>query len=187
MIERLLARLAKALAAQRIPYMIIGGQAVLFYGYPRLTQDVDLTLGVDPEAVPAILAVCRKAQLTPLVKDPHAFVRATHVLPAQDRASRLRVDLVFSNTPYEHQAIRRARRVRVGRATVSIASLEDLIIHKLVAGRPVDVEDVRVLMTRRRRNADLRYIRRWLKQFVALGVLAHDPLAAFDQLRRFLR
>ena len=50
MIERLLKRLAETLEEAQIPYMIIGGQAVLFYGFPRLTQDVDVTLGVDIDA-----------------------------------------------------------------------------------------------------------------------------------------
>lgn len=27
--------------------MIIGGQAVMVYGEPRLTKDIDITLGVD--------------------------------------------------------------------------------------------------------------------------------------------
>jgi len=184
MIEGLLARLAKALGAHRIPYMLIGGQAVLFYGHPRLTQDVDVTLGVDTDAVAAILAVCRRVGLRPLVKQPQAFVRDTHVLPAHDARSGLRVDLVFSNTPYEQQAIRRARRARVGRASVHFASLEDLIVHKLIAGRPVDVEDVRVLLDKHPRKFDARYIRHWLTQFAALGTLPHNPLDLFDRLRR---
>ena len=28
--------------------MVIGGQAVLVHGQPRLTQDIDITLGVEP-------------------------------------------------------------------------------------------------------------------------------------------
>ena len=32
-----------------IPYMVIGGQAVLFYGEPRFTKDIDITLGVSIE------------------------------------------------------------------------------------------------------------------------------------------
>ena len=184
MIEDLLARLVKALAADRIPYMLIGGQAVLFHGHPRLTQDVDVTLGVDTDAVATILAVCRRAGLQPLVKQPQAFARDTHVLPVRDGRSGLRVDLVFSNTPYERQAISRARRATIGRASVRFASLEDIIIHKLVAGRPVDIEDVRVLMAKHHGRIDARYVRRWLKQFTAMGTLPHDPLVTFNRLYR---
>lgn len=47
MIEELIARIARSLDNEKVPYMIIGGQAVLLYGRPRLTRDIDITLGVD--------------------------------------------------------------------------------------------------------------------------------------------
>jgi hypothetical protein len=47
MFEELHAGLATKLDEHHLPYMIIGGQAVLLYGEPRLTKDIDITLGVD--------------------------------------------------------------------------------------------------------------------------------------------
>ena len=46
MIENLLGRIGSALKAARIPYMVIGGQAVLLYGEPRMTRDIDVSLGI---------------------------------------------------------------------------------------------------------------------------------------------
>ena len=46
MFERLLQRLSRELEARSITYMVIGGQAVLLYGEPRLTRDIDITLGL---------------------------------------------------------------------------------------------------------------------------------------------
>ena len=46
MISEVLQRVARVLDAARMPYMIIGGQAVLVHGEPRLTKDIDVTLGV---------------------------------------------------------------------------------------------------------------------------------------------
>ena len=40
--DGLIARIAAALGKARIPYMVIGGQAVLLHGEPRLTRDLDL-------------------------------------------------------------------------------------------------------------------------------------------------
>ena len=45
MVKQLLERVALGLESREVPYMIIGGQAVLVYGEPRLTQGVDVTLG----------------------------------------------------------------------------------------------------------------------------------------------
>ncbi len=43
MFEHLLAKIATALNKAEIPYMVIGGQAVLLYGEPRLTKGIDIT------------------------------------------------------------------------------------------------------------------------------------------------
>jgi hypothetical protein len=47
MFENLLERIAQSLKNNGIPYMVIGGQAVLLYGEPRLTKVIDITLGAD--------------------------------------------------------------------------------------------------------------------------------------------
>ncbi|MBI2934008.1 MAG: hypothetical protein HYY29_00395 [Chloroflexi bacterium] len=38
MFRQLLARIARSLRAQSISYMVIGGQALLLYGEPRMTR-----------------------------------------------------------------------------------------------------------------------------------------------------
>jgi hypothetical protein len=46
MFQKLLKKIANELNTCNIPYMVIGGQAVLIYGEPRLTKDIDITLGI---------------------------------------------------------------------------------------------------------------------------------------------
>jgi len=165
MFEALLERIAIGLDAEAIPYMVIGGQAVLVHGEPRLTRDVDVTLGVDIDQLPVVLRVSKALGLTPLV-DPEAFTRATMVLPCQDAATQIRVDLIFSFSPYERDAIRRACSVRMGNANVQFASVEDLIVHKILAGRPRDLDDVRAVLNKNP-AADRRFIRDKLAEFSA--------------------
>jgi len=76
------------------------------------------------------------------------------------------VDFIFSFTPYESQAIKRANKIKILGHEVCFASVEDLIIHKIFAGRPRDIEDVRVLMLKNQ-NIDILYTERWLKEFDA--------------------
>jgi len=63
MIEKLIKKTARQLDQQKIPYMIIGGQAVLLYGRPRLTRDIDITLGIDTDKFDSIEEVCTKLKL----------------------------------------------------------------------------------------------------------------------------
>jgi hypothetical protein len=95
----LLNKPAHALDREGLPYMIIGGQAVLLYGEPRLTRDVDLTVAATPEEFDRVWRVVQEAQLQPLIEDPRSFVRQTWVLPTLDAESGLRVDFIFSWTP----------------------------------------------------------------------------------------
>ncbi len=161
----LLARLSGGLKDRKVPFMIIGGQAVLLHGEPRLTQDVDITLGVGPEHLPDVLDVCEALNLEPLPEDVQDFVQSTFVLPAADRETGIRVDLIFSTTPYEAEAISRAESVDVGEAIVPFATAEDLIIHKLFAGRPRDIEDAVGVVRRKGLELDWDYIDRWVAEF----------------------
>lgn len=164
MYQTLLAKLGRALDSAGIPYMVIGGQAVLLHGEPRLTRDIDITLGVDASELKRVRQAMEGIGLTPSVADVETFVRSTNVFPVSDPATGLRVDLIFSFTPYESEAIRRAVGVVFDDVTVRFASVEDLIIHKLVAGRARDIEDVAGLLARNP-SLDEAYLTRWLASF----------------------
>ena len=164
MFERLISRLAGHLDRKKIPYMIIGGQAVLLYGTPRLTKDIDITLGISAERVSDMADICKIARLNILPKDYKDFASRTFVLPAEDKKSGIRVDFIFSFTPYEKQAIKRSKKVQIGDISVNFAAVEDLIIHKLFAGRARDMEDVKNIMLKNTR-LNKRYINKWLTAF----------------------
>jgi hypothetical protein len=64
--------------------MLIGGQAVLLHGRPRLTEDINITLGVDPSRLPVVREACTALGLAPLPEKIEEFVRDTFVLPVHD-------------------------------------------------------------------------------------------------------
>ena len=142
--------------------MVIGGQAVLLYGEPRLTRDIDITLGITTERLSDILSAAKTIGLKPLV-EPEDFTMKTMVLPCQASDTDIRIDFIFSFTLYEQQAMERARIVKMGNAGVKFASPEDLIIHKVFAGRPRDLEDVKNVLIKNP-GIDLAYIRNWLNE-----------------------
>lgn len=166
--EQLIARVARELAAADITFMLIGGQAVLLHGEARLTQDIDVTLGVDPDRLGDVVDVCTAAGLRPLPSELEVFVRRTFVLPAEDEQTGVRVDLIFSTTPYERQAIARAVRVELSGVAVPFAAAEDLILHKLFAGRPRDVEDVVGVIRRKGNELNWTYLDEWARVFSAV-------------------
>lgn len=164
MFEELLAKIGDVFDRHKVPYMIIGGQAVLLYGEPRLTRDIDITIGYGIEHFEEILNIVNELSLKPLVEDIHTFVKQTMILPLLDESTGIRVDFIFSFTPYEIGAIKRSRRVRILDKEVNFASPEDVIIHKIFAGRPRDLEDVRIILLKNP-EIDIKYIEKWLKEF----------------------
>jgi hypothetical protein len=80
--QGLLGRLARTLDEHGVPFMVIGGQAVLLHGEPRLTQDIDLTLGVGPAHLDEVLSACGALELRILPENVREFVRSTFVLPS---------------------------------------------------------------------------------------------------------
>ena len=88
MIEKLLRRIAKRLDKAEIPYRVIGGQAVLLYGTPRLTRNIDITLGVDTDQFDSLAVICKRLKLKALPPRPQHFVRQTKALPAEDVKTR---------------------------------------------------------------------------------------------------
>jgi hypothetical protein len=162
--EDLLVKIAQALKESGLPYMIIGGQAVLLYGTPRMTKDIGITLGVDVDDLDKTVETVRRAGLEIIPESFEVFVKETSVLPTKDEKTGIRVDLIFSFTPYERQAIDRANPVPLLGTAVMFASVEDVMIHKIFAGRPRDIEDVRSIMIKNP-DFDREYTRTWLREF----------------------
>ena len=184
MFEKILSQIGVCLNKHTIPYMVVGGQAVLFYGEPRLTRDIDITLGVDVNHLGEVLVVVQELSLKPLPNEIESFVRETMVLPTLDEHTGIRVDFIFSYTPYETGAIKRAKKVKIMEQEVNFASPEDLIIHKIFAGRPRDTEDVRAVLLKNP-DVDIQYIRGWLKEFDESSE-EKDFLKTFDGIMKEL-
>jgi predicted nucleotidyltransferase len=179
--QRLLIRIARALESANVPYMVIGGQAVLVHGRPRFTADIDITLGLGIESLEKLRAIADKLSLKPAFKDFERIARQTNVFPVKEQPSNIRVDFIFSFTPYERGAIKRARSIVLGTTNVHYASAEDTIIYKIVAGRPIDIEDVKSIVNLQP-DIDKNYIRKWLKAHS--DVVARDLAAEYREIER---
>ena len=102
--------------------------------------------------------------MIPLVEDVADFVNKTSVMPLHDNETGLRIDFIFAFSVYVRKALDRARVLAIGAAQVRFASLEDILVLKVIAGRPRDIEDALTILIKNPR-ADLDYIRAWLGKF----------------------
>ncbi len=144
--------------------MVFGGQAVLLHGEFRVTRDIDITLGIEPGEAAPLLVMIAQLGLQVLVSDVDEFLRQTFVLPVRDADSGIRIDFVFSLSPFERHAIDRAVKANLDGLEVRFVSVEDLLIQKIVAGRPRDLADVKTV-TLKNPAFDRGYVEGWLQQF----------------------
>lgn len=171
--------LSRELDKHNIDYMIIGGQAVLLYGEPRLTMDIDITVGIPPSEKSLIFKITDVLSLNILVNNPDQFIDETFVLPCESKEYKLRVDFIFSNSEYEKRALERVNIINIQDYNVKFASVEDLIIHKLIAGRARDIEDIRSIVLKNS-NINFNYIYRELDEFSL--ILGKNFKAIFDSI-----
>lgn len=149
------------------PYAIIGGLAVQWWGEPRLTKDVDLTVAA-PLDDPERFIVQVTTAFAPRIADAVTFARRNRVILIM-ASNGCPVDISLGLPGYEDEVMRRAVEFELEPGKpVRICSAEDLIIHKAIAGRPQDVRDVEGIVYRQRDGLDAAIIRRWLHAFAEL-------------------
>lgn len=172
--ERTLGRLATRLFGAEIPWMVVGGIAVLVHGVARLTRDIDVTVLLRPEQSLWLAEVLRP-EFLPLVKEVEQFVSETRVLPLRGEDG-TPVDVIFAGLPFEEDAIVRARSERLGATTIRVCTPEDLIVMKILSSRTKDREDVVRIVRSRQDELDRDRLDAWIR---ALATDLEDP----DMLR----
>lgn len=176
----LLADLNAAFTAIGVEWFLFGAQAAIVYGVARLTGDVDVTARV-PGGLPNTALVDALEQRGFRRRFDHpALMEHGRVLPFIHEASALPVDVVLSGPGLEDEFFVRVRRHRLDGVDVPVVEVSDLVVMKVLAGRPKDVEDVVTLLRVQEASVDLARVRHTLQMLEsALG--QSDLLPALDQ------
>ena len=96
--------------------------------------------------------------------DPADFAARTHVLPAIHRASGMGLDLVMAGTGIEALFFARSRRQQVEGVSIPVASPEDIIVMKILAGRPKDLDDAGAILAAQGEGTDVELVRQTLRE-----------------------
>ena len=170
------------LTERRWKFCIIGGIALLRWGEPRFTRDVDVTLltgfGREDEFIAPLLEGGYRGRVT----DAAGFARRNRVL-LLTAPSGAPVDIALGGLPFEEEMVERSSLFEFTRGCrLRTCSAEDLIILKLFAFRPRDVPDVETEVVRQRGALDWDHIERHLG---ALSELKEQPeiMETFGRLR----
>ena len=76
---------------QQVEYLLVGGYAVAYYGYPRATGDIDFWLAVDPRNAERIVAVLTAFGFGSSGATPAVFLQENNIV--QMGVPPMRIDL----------------------------------------------------------------------------------------------
>jgi hypothetical protein len=166
--------------SQQWRFCFIGGLAVLRWGEPRETVDVDLTLltgfGGEEQFVRTLLAYYE-----PRITDALNFALARRVLLLR-AGSGVGLDIALAGLPFEESVIARSSLFAFSpESLLRTCSAEDLVVLKAFASRAKDWLDVEGVIVRQSDKLDWDYI---LHQLGPLAELKDSPELVDDLLRR---
>jgi hypothetical protein len=172
---------SRVLAPRGSRWYVFGAQAVTIWGIPRMSADLDLTIELALDEVPTFVQQMSDNGFRLRISEPGEFVARTGVLPFEHSGSGLLVDVVVSGPGIEEEFHRRAVPVDVDGVQVPFISPEDLIVTKVLAGRPKDLDDVRGVLETRGATLDLDWVRTTLR-LLEHALAQSDLVPAFEAL-----
>lgn len=168
------------LSARNWKFCVIGGIAVMRWGEPRTTRDVDLALltgfGREERFVDELLA-----GFAGRGPNPRELALRQRVL-LLTAANGVAIDVALAGFPFEEETMRRASAFEFdANCVLTTCSAEDLVVAKAFADRPKDWLDVESVLVRQGTKLDMAYV---LRQLVPLCAWKEAPeiVARFNKL-----
>lgn len=151
--------IVSALNEAQVQYLIVGGLAVNAHGYERLTKDVDLVIGLEPDNIVrglrALLAIDYQLSI-PVTPEEFAQVERREEWRKEknmivlklwsDLHWRTPIDVfVYEPFAFAHELASAKSETVLGNVTAPVVSYETLLLMKAAAGRPRDLLDIEAL------------------------------------------
>jgi hypothetical protein len=145
------------LVSEGISYALIGGMAASLRGQSRTTADVDLVIDTDVSEALVLITRLERSAFRPLFDNVAEVVERSFILPLRHRTTNIKVDMSLGLSGFEQKLIGRAEPLDISGTTVSVVTAEDLLIMKILAGRPQDTQDARGIVAAQSHRLDWEY------------------------------
>ncbi len=129
------------LNSEKIEYLLVGGYAVSYHGYPRPTGDLDVWVAIHPDTATRLVVALVKFGFGGAGASAELFLTPGRVV--RMGVPPVRIELLNSISGVEFAACRQRRVDAVlDGVCVSLIGREDLIANKRAAGRAKDLNDL---------------------------------------------
>jgi predicted nucleotidyltransferase len=132
-----------------VEYLVIGGQAVIFYGYVRNTKDLDIWINPTLDNAQRILEAIAAFGTMTADTEVAWFAQAGNFFAIGNYPYRIELLTTIPGVAFTDCYSRRLE-IDVDGVRVPFIQLDDLLQNKRTTGRPQDIADIDVLLRRRR-------------------------------------
>ncbi len=126
---------------EKVEYLLIGGWAVGYHGYPRLTQDMDVWVEMSVENTRRILKSLERFGFKPGVADESLFLKPGNIVRFGFPPNRIEILNQIDGIEFA-ECVQRKEMADFDGLTVPIIALDDLIRNKRASGRHKDLADI---------------------------------------------
>ena len=172
--EDLLIKVTDKLRWLKIPYMLTGGIAVIFYGRPRLTHDFDLVVTIKPEQIPSLMKAFQdefyiSQEAIQNALDTRSMFNMIHF------DSGIKVDFwIIQVSEFDRKRFERRKKHGYGGKEICFSSPEDVILIKILWFKESEIqkhlEDALGILEIQR-NLDFDYLKTWADKLGTQGLL----------------
>jgi len=131
----------RLLNEKKVRYLLIGGYAVGYHGYPRATNDMDIWIAQQPENAERVVAALQKFGFNLPELKPELFLKENAIIRMGVPPMRLEISTGISGVNFEECYGSRIVDELDG-MQASIIDLRHLKINKKAAGRLKDLADL---------------------------------------------
>lgn len=129
------------LNSKQVEYLLVGGYAVGYHGYPRATGDMDIWVAPHQANAERLVEVLREFGFDVPELSPELFLREERIIRMGVPPFRIELLTTISGVDFDECRAERVVDVIDG-VEVSLISLEHLKTNKMASGRPKDMDDL---------------------------------------------
>jgi hypothetical protein len=131
----------KLLNAHQVEYLLIGGYAVGYHGYPRATADMDIWIAVNPANADKVVAVLKKFGFDLPELSPQLFLKDWQIIRLGVPPVRIELATTISGVDFKDCFPERIIADLDG-VKVNLIDLKHLKLNKKASGRHSDLADL---------------------------------------------
>ena len=131
----------RLLNKHQVEYLVVGGYAVAYHGYPRATADLDVWIAVHPRNASKLVSVLKEFGFDVPELSPEIFLKEKQVIRMGVPPIRIELITTASGVRFEECYARRVTDEWDG-VPVALIDLECLKANKRASGRHKDLNDL---------------------------------------------